>query len=166
MPTLASSTPSSLIAASALLTFTACGSANRDDQNNMPWGGVQLDGDDDHGHGGDDGGGSDTSDALDDDGSPLPGDDGASDDGGGDDGLPDDGLPDDGGSDDGEPEEPAGSPYVGEWDIGNCQDQVTPSGTGVGQVVPDFLLTDQFGDQVRLYDFCHKAVYLVEGAFW
>ncbi len=95
-----------------------------------------------------------------------PGDDGTPDPGPmGDDGPADDG-PADGGSDDGIPEQPPTSPYLGGWDIGDCQDSIVATGTGVGQVVPDFVLGDQNGDQVRLYDFCHKAVFLVAGAFW
>lgn len=66
------------------------------------------------------------------------------------------------GDDGGTPE----SPYQGGWDIGDCQDDIVASGTQIGQVVPDFQLTDQFGDTVRLYDFCHKAVFITDGAFW
>jgi hypothetical protein len=58
------------------------------------------------------------------------------------------------------------SPYQGGWDIGDCQDEVVATGTQIGQVVPDFQLTDQFGDTVRLHDFCHKAVFITDGAFW
>lgn len=61
---------------------------------------------------------------------------------------------------------PAGSPYAGGWDVGDCQDQIVATGTSVGGIVPDFQLTDQFGDTVRLYDFCHKAVFLTAGSFW
>ena len=103
---------------------------------------------------------------------PPPSDDGAAGDDGppdsgpmGDDGSADDGHAD-GGSDGGVPQDPPTSPYIGGWDIGNCQDSIVATGTGVGQVVPDFVLTDQNGDQVRLYDFCHKAVFLTAGAFW
>ena len=34
------------------------------------------------------------------------------------------------------------------------------------QIKTDFNLVDQFGDSVRLYDFCHKAVLLKSSAFW
>ena len=103
---------------------------------------------------------------LDDDGADDHGaDDSADDQGldeGGSEGGTDDGIPEDDGGEDIPPE----SPYTGGWDIGTCQSDITPSGTGVGQVVPDFSLTDQFGDSVRLHDFCHKAVLLTEGSFW
>jgi hypothetical protein len=51
------------------------------------------------------------------------------------------------------------SPYQGGWDIGACQDQMQSE-------VADFYLTDSYGDQVRLYDFCHKAIMLTAGSFW
>jgi hypothetical protein len=76
------------------------------------------------------------------------------------------------GDTDGEPEETTGvpdqpgvpgpSPYAGGWDIGACQDDIVAG----GDIAPDFTLADQNGDMVRLYDFCHKAVLLIEGAFW
>jgi hypothetical protein len=57
---------------------------------------------------------------------------------------------------------PPQSPYVGGWDIGTCQDDIVAG----GDVVADFQLLDSHGDTVRLYDFCHKAVFLTDGAFW
>jgi len=85
---------------------------------------------------------------------------GPSDDGPGDDGTGDGPAADDG--DDG----PMESPYIGGWDVGNCQNDIVSTGSGVGDIIPDFSLLDQNGDMVRLYDFCHKAVWLIEGAFW
>ena len=51
------------------------------------------------------------------------------------------------------------SPYQGGWDVGNCQDEMVSD-------VADFYLTDSYGDQIRLYDFCHKAIMLTAGSFW
>lgn len=133
--------------------------ANADAEDDEDVGGASGDGDDPVGDGpavGEDGGGM-----------PDP-DDGGADDSGADDGV-DDGTGDDGvgddppSADDGGPME---SPYVGGWDIGDCQDATQSTGTAVGDVLPDFTLLDQHGDMVRLYDFCHKAVWLIEGAFW
>lgn len=141
-------------AASVLcLSLFACGS-EPDEPQYDPWGGAD---------GGDDAGPpSDTDPMASDDGNGDAGDDDA-----GDDSPPgDDGPGDEGGTDSTGEEEPPGSPYAGGWDIGTCQDDIVPTGTEVGQVVPDFLLYDQFGDQVRLHDFCHKAVYIIAGAFW
>lgn len=126
-----------------------------------------------------------------DDGSPGNADDGGPVDGGEDGSDPDDGGPDDSsfdddggqddsslddgaddGSADGDPPPsddgggPMESPYTGGWDIGDCQNDITATGTSVGDVLADFTLLDQNGDMVRLYDFCHKAVWLIEGAFW
>jgi hypothetical protein len=33
-------------------------------------------------------------------------------------------------------------------------------------VIPDWNLVDAYGDQVRLYDFCHKALYYEIVAHW
>lgn len=146
------------------LPFIGCGPPDRSDNDREPWGGI------DSGHGGTSASGGITSvsagnstgedtpegeDDSSDDDSPTGGNDSGGDHGdssGGDESPPGDGPPD--------------SPYTGGWDIGACQDEIVPTGTDVGQVVPDFMLFDQFGDQVRLYDFCHKAVFIPAGAFW
>jgi hypothetical protein len=64
------------------------------------------------------------------------------------------------------------SPYMGGWDIGCCQDDVdpqngwSPGGVHVGTIMPDWTFTDQFGDALRLYDFCHDAVWFEYVALW
>lgn len=63
------------------------------------------------------------------------------------------------------------SPYMGGWDIGCCQDEVVqngwqPGNTPPGTVLPDWTFTDQFGEPVRIYDFCHEAIYFEYVAFW
>ena len=73
------------------------------------------------------------------------------------------------GSDDG-PDDP-GSPYQGGWDIGDCQDSVYataiyPGSIEPGDVLQDWLLIDQFGELVRLYDFCHKVLYYEVATIW
>ncbi|MBX2798567.1 MAG: TlpA family protein disulfide reductase [Myxococcales bacterium] len=60
------------------------------------------------------------------------------------------------------PEEPRA--YAGGWPVAACD--LTPSGTQVGDVIPDFTGLDQFGDEVHLHDFCDKHVLLTTGAFW
>lgn len=47
-----------------------------------------------------------------------------------------------------------------------CQDEISATGNEVGDVTADAEFMDQFGDTVRLYDFCDRAVLLVSGAFW
>ena len=57
-------------------------------------------------------------------------------------------------------------PYTGGWAIGACRDELQATGNGVGDIAEDFALTDQFGDTVRLHDFCDRQVLLVSAAFW
>jgi thiol-disulfide isomerase/thioredoxin len=61
---------------------------------------------------------------------------------------------------------PTTSPYQGGWDIGDCQGEIGSATNDPGGALGDITFTDAFGDEVRLYDFCHKAIWLVEGAFW
>ncbi len=63
------------------------------------------------------------------------------------------------------------SPYIGGWDVGCCQSEVVPGawqpgGIAPGTVIPDWTMTDQNGDAVRLYDFCHEAIYFEYAAMW
>ena len=63
------------------------------------------------------------------------------------------------------------SPYQGGWDIGCCQADIVPSawspgGVSQGTVLPDWTFTDQYGDAVRIYDFCHNAIYFDYAAMW
>lgn len=57
-------------------------------------------------------------------------------------------------------------PYTGGWSIGACRDDLREEGTQPGQVVPDFALMDQYGEDVHLHDFCDRPVFLVFAAFW
>ena len=57
-------------------------------------------------------------------------------------------------------------PYQGGWPIGDCRDDLTGTSVAAGEVAPDFALTDMYGDEVRLHDFCHMAVMVVTGAEW
>lgn len=109
-------------------------------------GGADDDDDDDTGIG--DGGDDDDDDTPADDGEDVP-----STTGGGD--------PPDGGGSTGSESEPE-SPYAGGWSVGACADDIVPG----GDVIDDFTLLDQYGDMVRLYDFCHRAVLFVGGALW
>lgn len=63
------------------------------------------------------------------------------------------------------------SPYMGGWDIGCCQDEIVPNGWSpgavqAGTIMPDWTFNDQFGEAVRLYDFCHEAIYFEYVALW
>ena len=57
-------------------------------------------------------------------------------------------------------------PYTGGWHIGACRDDIVSSGNAVGQIAEDFVLTDQFGEDLRLHDFCDRQVLLVSAATW
>jgi hypothetical protein len=75
-------------------------------------------------------------------------------------------------TDTGEPACDGTSPYMGGWDIGCCQDEIdpqngwSPGGVHVGTIMPDYTFTDQFGEALRLYDFCHDAVWFEYVALW
>jgi hypothetical protein len=126
------------------------------------------------GFGGDFGNDTDTSGDGDGDGDPDPTGDGDPDPTTGDgDGDPDptgDGDPDPT-TGDGDGDCDGTSPYMGGWDVGCCQDQVvsgawSPGQINVGTVTPDWTFNDQYGDAVRLYDFCHDAIYFEYVALW
>lgn len=58
-------------------------------------------------------------------------------------------------------------PYQGGWPIGDCRHSITPTGNNrPGDIAQQFALLDQYGDTVRLHDFCDKEVVLIGAAFW
>lgn len=57
-------------------------------------------------------------------------------------------------------------PYKGGWPIDSCRWDIESTGVGLGEIAPDFELEDQYGDTVRLHDFCGKVVLLTIGAQW
>jgi hypothetical protein len=57
-------------------------------------------------------------------------------------------------------------PYMGGWQINRCESDPIPSGNGIGDVTEDFALTDQYGEEVSLYDFCENTVLLITGTYW
>ncbi len=65
-----------------------------------------------------------------------------------------------------DPLDDADRPYKGGWQIDACRTDVEPTGNGEGDVAEDFALMDQFGDTVRLHDFCNRVVWMVFAAFW
>ncbi len=53
------------------------------------------------------------------------------------------------------------TPYAGAWPVNACEvPPVATGGTEVGDVVADFALLDQFGDQIRLSSFCGDVIVL------
>jgi peroxiredoxin len=57
-------------------------------------------------------------------------------------------------------------PYEGGWPIDACRWDIEDGSVRVGDIAPDFELEDQFGETVRLHDFCGKAVLVTVGAEW
>jgi hypothetical protein len=58
-------------------------------------------------------------------------------------------------------------PYYGGWPIDfSCRSTLAATGNDVGMISDNFELLDQFGEIVRLWDFCGRAVLLVSGAGW
>jgi hypothetical protein len=52
------------------------------------------------------------------------------------------------------------------WSIGDCADSLTGTGTKKGQIAYDFIQPDQYGNPLRLHDFCDRVVLVVGAAFW
>jgi len=57
-------------------------------------------------------------------------------------------------------------PYAGGWAIDACRNDISETGDAVDKVTGNFSLSDQYGEQVRLHDFCGKVVLLIGAAFW
>ena len=57
-------------------------------------------------------------------------------------------------------------PYVGGWSADGCNQDISATGSKVGDVPEDFALEDQYGDEVSLYDFCNRVVVLIGAAEW
>lgn len=69
------------------------------------------------------------------------------------------------------PEEPtcseSGEVRETTWGVDTeCSGDIEETGTGEGEVSPDFALPDQHGDTIHLYDFCGRAVLLMADAAW
>ena len=60
------------------------------------------------------------------------------------------------------PTDPNDHPNQGGWPIDDCRWDPNPTGSET----PNFALTDQFGDTVRLHDFCAREVVILSGQVW
>ena len=60
----------------------------------------------------------------------------------------------------------ADSHYLGGWPVDACNDSISATGNEVGDIALDWTRMDQYGDDLRLHDFCDHAVLLVGSAFW
>lgn len=57
-------------------------------------------------------------------------------------------------------------PYTGGYPIDSCRWDVNATGNNPGQIAKNFTLKDAHGEQVRLHDFCDRAVVVVVSAAW
>ncbi len=57
-------------------------------------------------------------------------------------------------------------PYLGGWPMDSCRSEIVGIGNAPGEVAYDFTLMDQFGDDLRLHDFCDHVVLLIASAAW
>ena len=64
-----------------------------------------------------------------------------------------------------DPLDPDDHPYTGGWPIGACRHSIQGSGWAPGFTAQQFALPDQYGDTVRLHDFCEQAVLLTAYSF-
>jgi hypothetical protein len=62
-----------------------------------------------------------------------------------------------------DPADAADKPYQAGWQIDACRHDIEATGAEEGDVAENFALPDQFGETVRLHDFCDQVV-LVMGA--
>lgn len=58
-------------------------------------------------------------------------------------------------------------PYTGGWAIDvDCRDDPSSIADSGYDIASNFTAPDQYGDTVKLYDFCDRTVLLVASAFW
>lgn len=65
-----------------------------------------------------------------------------------------------------DPLDPDDHPFLGEYTVARCDETPSPTGNAVGEIAGDFELMDQYGEMVRLSDFCDNVVILEASAFW
>jgi hypothetical protein len=56
-------------------------------------------------------------------------------------------------------------PYIGGWPIDACRNDLEGTGMAEGDVIPDITLLDQYGEEVRIHDFCDHAVLIEHAGF-
>ncbi len=69
-------------------------------------------------------------------------------------------------ADNSDPLDEGDKPYQGGWSKGDCRDDIQATGYDEGDISRDFVLPDQFGDNVSLHDFCDRSVLVIFSAFW
>ena len=64
-----------------------------------------------------------------------------------------------------DPVDPNDHPYTGGWPIDSCRNDLQATGMGVGDVINDVALLDQYGEEIRLHDFCDHTVLIEHAGF-
>jgi len=64
-----------------------------------------------------------------------------------------------------DPLDAADVPYLGGWTKDACRHDVQATGNDVGQVAEDFALQDQYGETLKLHDFCDHVVLIEFSGF-
>lgn len=57
-------------------------------------------------------------------------------------------------------------PYIGEWPRGPWPQDLESTGNSVGDIAEDFVLQDQFGENVKLWSFYGQVVLIENAAPW
>lgn len=58
-------------------------------------------------------------------------------------------------------------PYRGGWSVDqDCRNDIAVTGDAIGEITDNTAAPDQFGDRVRIHDFCGSAILIVNAAFW
>ena len=65
-----------------------------------------------------------------------------------------------------DPTDDSDHPYIGEWPRGPWPADLESNGNSVGDVAEDFVLQDQFGENVKLWSFFGQVVLIENAAPW
>lgn len=64
-----------------------------------------------------------------------------------------------------DPADAEDKPYQLGWQIDACRDDIDGTGTAEGDIAERYAWGDQFGETVRLHDFCNQVVMVVGAGF-
>ena len=64
-----------------------------------------------------------------------------------------------------DPKDPNDHPYTGGWPIDSCRNDIVSTGMAVGDIMEDVRLVDQYGEEVRLHDFCDHHILIEHSGF-
>jgi len=64
-----------------------------------------------------------------------------------------------------DPTDQSDHPYAGGWPIDACRNDLVGSGVEEGDVIDNLTVTDQFGEELKLHDFCNHVVLIAHAGF-